>query len=177
MTPEQAAIINFMGQVYGESKKIDQNMVSPSSSLKPTSHVVEKVIREQLSRPVIPVQPPTPAEVQAAGVVPPPQPENQNITEPTHTGQPPQVPDTYIGDPVPEQPDVQIPTPTGPIPTVAPTTNQPMSFSYPPDVALEISNKLDIIIAELQKLNNTLNNEITGIEEPLAPVPGSDTEG
>jgi len=132
---EQNAIINFMGQVYGESKKIDSQMVESSSTLQPTGHTVERVIREQLGRPRQTYIPPTPAELGVAGV------------GDASQYQPP-------GDATEPQPGVVIPTPTGPIPEPSITTVAPAQPSDPQDKTLEISLKLDIIIGELQKLNS-----------------------
>ena len=173
LSPEQAAIVNFMGQIYGQLKQIDNNMVEASSTLRPTSQTVEKVLRDQLQRRAVPIIPPTPDEIRASGVVPPKPPENENVTTPTDTGQPPQVPDTYIGDPLPEtHPDVVTPIPTGPItspplPAAPSVKPQPEQRMFVPEVVLdvvEITKRLDIIIEEFRKLNNMLGHEIADNE-------------
>jgi len=138
MTAEQQAIVNFMGGIYGESKKLDESMIGRSSNLQPRSALVEKVVREQLQRPdQVPGLPLTPAEIQQAGVGP---------------GDQPQQP---MGDPTPVveqqvQPQPQL--------IVEPVQHIPNTGN------IEFLEKLDIIIGELRKLNAIIGHEVTDTE-------------
>ena len=81
MTPEQLEqqkmLLTLMGNVYGEAKKIDQNLVGASGNLQPTSHVVKNMFEGAL-RAAQPRPPPQPQPaVQFTNVgpqIPPPDP-------------------------------------------------------------------------------------------------------
>ena len=66
MTPEQLEqqkmLLTLMGNVYGEAKKIDQNLVGASGNLQPTSHVVKNMFEGALRA----AQPPPPPQPQPA---------------------------------------------------------------------------------------------------------------
>ena len=54
MTPqEKAAVMQFMGQTYGEAHKNDGMMVSPSTNLKPSAEVSKRVFEETAKIPTI----------------------------------------------------------------------------------------------------------------------------
>jgi hypothetical protein len=151
MSPEQQAVINFMGTIYGQSRKIDESMVHQSSTLKPSSHVVERVIRDSMSRPIPGIQP-TPAELQAAGVgLAPEPPLSGTIGDPTPAG--------YIGDPIPVV-EQQIPVIQQPVYTESPQAPSVIM----PTITVEVLEKLDTIIGELRKLNAIIGHEITDSE-------------
>lgn len=138
MDEQQQAIIKFMGAVYGDTKKIDDRMVQPSSTLQPKSHLIENTIREQLAKPVVPGIAPTPEEIQASGVV---------------------------GAPVEEQPTVGVPTQVEPTAAPLPPPPPPVAPAPPPqDITFETLARLDIIIEELKKLNNITGHEIKDSE-------------
>ena len=67
---ERAALLNFMGNMYGEAKKMDGNIVGPTNTLqRGKSDEIKKQIEQVYTQPQQPVQ-----QVQAA---PTPQPEVQ----------------------------------------------------------------------------------------------------
>lgn len=70
---ERAALIGFMGNMYGEAKKMDGNIVGPTNTLqRGKSDEIKKQIEQVYTQPQQPVQ-----QVQAA---PTPQPEVQQPT-------------------------------------------------------------------------------------------------
>lgn len=72
---ERAALLNFMGNMYGEAKKMDGNIVGPTNTLqRGKSDEIKKQIEQVYTQPQQPVQ-----QVQAA---PTPQPEVQQPVEP-----------------------------------------------------------------------------------------------
>jgi hypothetical protein len=64
MTPqEKAAVMQFMGQTYGQAHKNDGMMVSPSTNLKPSSEGMKKVFEQTARIPTVAkegMQPPLP---------------------------------------------------------------------------------------------------------------------
>lgn len=53
MTPEEkAALVNFMGTIYGESKKHDDMLVGQSTNLRPKSNEVKQQFEQVLRAPV-----------------------------------------------------------------------------------------------------------------------------
>ena len=99
MTPqEKAAVMQFMGQTYGQAHKQDQMMVSESGNLKPTADRARQVFEQTAKIPTI--QSSVPVQTQAApeGVSEPiqqvsPEQAAQEITaqQPIRTQQPPAV--------------------------------------------------------------------------------------
>ena len=99
MTPqEKAAVMQFMGQTYGQAHKQDQMMVSESGNLKPTADRARQVFEQTAKIPTI--QSSVPVQTQAApeGVSEPiqqvsPEQAAQEITaqQPIRTQQPPTV--------------------------------------------------------------------------------------
>jgi len=89
MTPEQLEqqkmLLTLMGNVYGEAKKIDQNLVGTSGNLQPTSENIKNMFTGVLNAAQHPTPPPAlppqPVQVQT------PQPEIVNLP---HTVQPQQ---------------------------------------------------------------------------------------
>lgn len=73
MTPEQLEqqkmLLALMGTVYGEAKKIDQNLVGTSKDLQPTSEGVKNMFEGVLRSSQPPAPPPPPPQPQ---FVPPP---------------------------------------------------------------------------------------------------------
>ena len=54
MTPEEkAAVMQFMGQTYGQAHKNDGMMVSPSANLKPSSDGMKKVFEDTARMPTV----------------------------------------------------------------------------------------------------------------------------
>ena len=76
MTPEQLEqqkmLLALMGTVYGEAKKIDQNLVGTSGNLQPTSHAVKNMFEGALraAQGPPPSPPPPPQQVQFTDVGP-----------------------------------------------------------------------------------------------------------
>mgnify|MGYP001349060449 CR=1 FL=1 len=67
---EQELLVNFMGNMYGESKKMDSNIIAPSTTLqRGKSEEIKKHIEQVIAQP----QQSVPQQVQTA----PPQPEVQ----------------------------------------------------------------------------------------------------
>lgn len=64
---ERAAIVNFMGRIFGEARQLDKDMVQQSSTLSPTSHKAEQALRSYLQTQQPTVIPPTPQEIAGAG--------------------------------------------------------------------------------------------------------------
>ena len=61
---QRNALLGLLGTVYGETKKLDQNLVGSSTNLQPTSNMVKTMFERelrgpQLSLPQQPVSPPT----------------------------------------------------------------------------------------------------------------------
>ena len=68
MTPEEkAAVMQFMGQTYGQLHQQDQNIVGTATNLKPKSQEMKRVFEETAHMPTIHQQP----------LQPPPQPQQQ----------------------------------------------------------------------------------------------------
>ena len=54
MTPEEkAAVMQFMGQTYGQAHKNDGMMVSPSANLKPSSDGMKRVFEDTARMPTV----------------------------------------------------------------------------------------------------------------------------
>ena len=69
LTPkeEQDVLVNFMGNMYGESKKMDNHIIAPSSTLqRGKSEEIKKHIEQVIAQPQQPVL----QQVQAAPVEP-----------------------------------------------------------------------------------------------------------
>jgi hypothetical protein len=85
MTPEQIEqqkmLLTLMGNVYGEAKKLDQNLVGTSKDLRPTSDVVKQMFEGALRSTQPPAPPPQPVQVQI------PQPEIVNLPHVVHPQQ------------------------------------------------------------------------------------------
>jgi len=72
LTPkeEQDVLVNFMGNMYGESKKMDNHIIAPSSTLqRGKSEEIKKHIEQVIAQP----QQSVPQQVQAAPLQPEPQ--------------------------------------------------------------------------------------------------------
>ena len=141
---EKDTLLQFMGQVYGETKKNDQLVVGQSQQLQPRANVVkqefEKVLRSQAGAPQrqpVPVQPP-----QAA---PPPQ--------PTQVGQPSSVVTPEQAARELAQVELTQPVPSQPTGDLAPVDPNQMEFD------LSEPSKVDRVI-ELLETNNKLLVEI-----------------
>ena len=58
MTPEEkAAVMQFMGQTYGQLHQQDQNIVGTATNLKPKSQEMKRVFEETAHMPTIHQQP------------------------------------------------------------------------------------------------------------------------
>jgi len=64
---ERQAIVNFMGTIFGEARRIDKDMIQQSSTLQPTSHRAEQALRSYLQTQAPTVIPPAPVELASAG--------------------------------------------------------------------------------------------------------------
>lgn len=79
MTPQDKnAILQFMGQIYGETKRHDQMLVGQAKDLRPTSDTIKNVFEQTLRSPVqgqvqAPVSAPVPAPVPQVQTSPAPQ--------------------------------------------------------------------------------------------------------
>lgn len=62
---QRNALLSLLGTVYGETKKLDQNLVGTSTNLQPTSNVVKHMFERELRGPQLP-----PPQVQV--MTPPP---------------------------------------------------------------------------------------------------------
>ncbi len=73
---ERDAMLKFMGSIFGQAKKIDSDVVERSNNLAPIHHQVQNAFERELRapRPGPVVIPPTPQELAATGLVPPPVP-------------------------------------------------------------------------------------------------------
>jgi hypothetical protein len=85
MTPEeieqQKMLLTLMGNVYGEAKKLDGNLISVAGNLRPTSEGVKQMFEGALRSTQPPAPPPQPAQVQI------PQPEIVNLPHVVHPQQ------------------------------------------------------------------------------------------
>ena len=66
---QRNALLALLGTVYGESKKLDQNLVGSSTNLQPTSNVVKNMFEKELRGPQLP-------QPQPSFIPPPPSPPN-----------------------------------------------------------------------------------------------------
>lgn len=93
MSPEeieqQKMLLNLMGNIYGESRKIDQNLVGSAKDLRPISDGVKQMFEGALRA----VQPPPPPQPQPQMSVPPPQAVNLPYYPPTQNANPIQLMD------------------------------------------------------------------------------------
>lgn len=73
---ERDAMLKFMGNIFGQAKKIDSDVVERSNNLNPIHHHVQHAFERELRapRPGPVVIPPTPEEIAATGLIPPPVP-------------------------------------------------------------------------------------------------------
>jgi hypothetical protein len=127
---ERAAIVNFMGTIFGEAKRIDNEMVVKSSTLQPTSHIAEQALRNFLNIQQPVSIPPTPHEI-VHGVG-------------GNTSEPPPVLETPTAVEQQTQPVI--------VPVIQPDTPKT-------DNLVEISYKLDTIIMQLAKLIDIFTNQ------------------
>lgn len=56
---QRNALLGLLGTVYGESKKLDQNLVSGSTHLQPTSNFVKNMFERELRGPQLPQSQPS----------------------------------------------------------------------------------------------------------------------
>jgi len=66
---QRNALLALLGTVYGETKKLDQNLVGTSTNLQPTSNVVKHMFEKELRGPQLP-------QPQVQVLTPPPPPPN-----------------------------------------------------------------------------------------------------
>jgi len=81
LTPEEKnAVMQFMGQTYGEAHKNDGMMVSPSSNLKPSAEIAKRAFEQTAKIPTISKdsRPPAPAPPANVGEFPS---EEQALTQ------------------------------------------------------------------------------------------------
>lgn len=174
---ERAAIVNAMGNIFGQLRRIDNDMVEHSSTLSPTAHKTEAALRSYLRSQQPTVIPPAPQEVLAAGA----------------GAMPPQLPQTqaYTGTPIEHlAPNISTPIDVGPL-TPTPTYVPPSYYPQPAptDNLVEISRKLDTIIGQLQQLIMVLSPQTWSVSTKDIPLyedtsksgeafelPGSDPE-
>lgn len=94
MSPEeieqQKMLLNLMGSIYGEAKKIDQNLVGTSLNLRPQSENVKQLFEGALRSTQPPAPPPQPQIVH----VPPPNTVNlPHVVQPAQESKPIQLVD------------------------------------------------------------------------------------
>ena len=90
LTPEEKnAVMQFMGQTYGEAHKNDGMMVSPSSNLKPSAEIAKRAFEQTAKIPTVRKnsQPPAPTPPANLGEFPP---EQQAPAQPVNTVTPEQ---------------------------------------------------------------------------------------
>lgn len=170
---ERAAIVNFMGTIFGEAKRLDQDMIQRSSTLQPTSHRAEQALRDYLQQGQPTFIPPAPQEIAGACGTPA---EQHYVDTPSTPIQPGQL---YVAPPLPP------PLPTSVIPTYTPQITPPPNN----DLLVEVCRKLDILIGQVERLimlgnkqstysiNDTKIYENTVLQNSDVELPGSDPEG
>ena len=146
---EKDTLLQFMGQVYGETKKNDQLVVGQSQQLQPRANVVkqefEKVLRSQAGAPQrqpVPVQPP----------------QATQAPQPTQVGQPssvvtPEQAARELAQVELAQIELTQPVPSQPTGELAPVDPNQLEFD------LSEPSKVDRVI-ELLETNNKLLVEI-----------------
>jgi hypothetical protein len=84
---QRNALLGLLGTVYGESKKLDQNLVGSSTNLQPTSNHIKNLFERELRGPQLPppqpqfLPPPPPPDnaVNLTYVMPPPQQQSGQV--------------------------------------------------------------------------------------------------
>jgi hypothetical protein len=72
---QRNALLGLLGAVYGETKKLDQNLVGISTNLQPTSNHVKNLFERELRGPQLPPHQPHPDNAaNLPYVIPPPSP-------------------------------------------------------------------------------------------------------
>jgi|AACY02.14.fsa_nt_gi hypothetical protein len=148
---EKDTLLQFMGQVYGETKKNDQMVVGQSQQLQPRANQVKQQFEQLLRTPAqaradalrqpVPVQP-----TQAAQVVQPAQ-----VVTPEQAAQ--ELAQVTQEQPVASQPTNALPVQDEPVGEVIPVDPNQLEFD------LSEPSKVDRII-ELLEVNNKLLVEI-----------------
>jgi len=125
---ERAALLNFMGNMYGEAKKMDGNIVGPTNTLqRGKSDEIKKQIEQVYTQPQQPVQ-----QVQAA---PTPQPE---VQQPVVQAQQPVEPVQQL----PVQPQID--------------DNQ-LTFSFDVNEKDELFNLVEKVLTRVDKLHRKVD--------------------
>ena len=143
MTPEaKAAVMQLMGQTYGQMKKQDDMIVGSSAQLQGKSHEMKGLVEQLVKTPTVA----TPNQPQPQG--PPPQqapPQQAPQAAPVPTG-PPAAPIT----PEQAQLELQAAAPVAPAPVApAPVVEETMEFDFSEPTGIEK-------LIELQKETNLL---------------------
>ena len=84
---EKAALLQFMGTVYGDAHKQDQMIVGQSGQLQPNSHAMKEQFEQVLRTPAQPQQQNAPAPAPEEPVAPPTEPQGYNPPAPVSVEQ------------------------------------------------------------------------------------------
>lgn len=138
---EKNVLVNFMGNMYADTRKIDSNIVGPSTTLeRGKSEKIKQQIEQVISQPQQPVP-----QVQAA---PPP---------PTIVPQPPEQAQQPV---IPVQQVVVQPQ----------IDDNQLSFNFNVSEKEDLLNNVDTLLIKVKNLNkdlNTLNNKIDKLTEMM----------
>lgn len=131
---ERSLLVNFMGAMYGETKKIDSNIVGASNTLeRGKSEKIKRHIEQVISQPQQPVQ-----QVQAAL---PPRPIDIHVQEPTY-------PENNL-------PEVQVSQPVQPI--QMPVDNNQLTFDFDVNEKEELFLLIEKVLTRLDKLHRKVD--------------------
>ena len=148
MTPEaKAAVMQLMGQTYGQMKKQDDMIVGASAQLQGKSAEMKNMVEQLVATPTVAAPPQAPAPAPAPQAAPAPQPEAAPVPQ-----GPPSAPVT------PEQAMAELqqaaPAPVAPVaPAPAPVVEETMEFDFSEPTGIDK-------LIELQKETNLLLKDI-----------------
>jgi hypothetical protein len=151
-------MLKFMGNIFGQAKKIDSDVVERSNDLRPIHLDVQNAFERELRapRPGPVIIPPTPQEIAATGVVPPPLPPGYMPgTLPTAQPAVEVVPQQQVAQPPVQYEEYIPPTIPGVIVTeqpnnVAPRTGYHHFTPHPQDSNIEVLRLLNTILDKLK---------------------------
>lgn len=159
---ERDAMLKFIGNIFGQAKKIDSEVVESSANLTPISRNVAQVFEQQLRTP--PQHhayiPPTQEEVSLTGIIPPVQTQpldHVSSTLPTEQQVPELViPELAAPSAPPYQPIAQVDL--SPIFQAIETRAPAPSVNYEGDFKLEVFRRLDTIYDKLKLIEQQIEN-------------------
>lgn len=141
---EKNTLLQFMGQVYGETKKHDEMLIGPTANLKPKSNEIKNIFEQTFKSNT----PPTPPAPQPAGPA--------SITEP-------QIIDP--GQAAAELAAVQAQSSENQSPVPQPAQAQNAVLESQLEFDLNEPAKVDQIIKLIEQQNKLLTNISTGIQQ------------